>query len=103
MSGGQEESTTKKLIFYILSIETTILLSLAAWFFGVYPDLVTKAEMAVNAPYVRDRELIMSKLGAHGDTMAKISILLSKMDEKFTKEIHNLDLQIARMEARNGK
>ena len=93
----------KKVLYYLLTVETTLLLTIGSWFFGVYPDLVTKQELKEIAPYVADRTTIMSKLDRHGNGLEKSIQALAKLDQRMTLEIRQLEVKIAKLETISKK
>ena len=98
----QDLLSNKQLMYYLLTVESTLLLTIGGWFFVAYPSLVTKEELQQIAPYVRDRGTIMDKLIRHDSSLDKTVAMIEKLDKKFTIEIRQLELSIARMEAGNG-
>jgi hypothetical protein len=93
----------KKVLYYLLTVETTLLLTIGSWFFGVYPDLVTKQELKEIAPYVADRHKIMSQLDRHGNGLEKSIQALDKLDQRMTLEIRQLEVKIAKLETISKK
>ena len=96
-------SLGKKLLYYLLTVETTLLLTIGSWFFGVYPELVTKEQLKEIAPYVADRTTIMSKLDRHGNGLEKSIQALAKLDQRMTLEIRQLEVKIAKLETKTEK
>ena len=99
----QELLTGKRLMYYLLTVETTLLLTIGAWFTTAYPNLVTKDELQQLAPYVADRDMINHKLVRHDKSLDKTIQMIEKLDRKFSMEIKALEVSLARIEGKNVK
>lgn len=87
---------------YIITVETTLLISGLTFFLSGYQNLVTKDDLLVSAPYVNDAPIIKAHISESSETLKAASRAIDNLNERLTREIHQLDIRISRMEAKNG-
>lgn len=85
---------------YLITVETTILLSLlTAMAFG-YNNLVTKEELGNRSPYIADKAIILQHIADSKISLRELNIGLQKTNAKLDLEINRLHIALVQAEAK---
>lgn len=83
---------------YVVTAETTLLISVITFFLSGYQNLVTQDQLKELASYTKDEAIIKSHITESSKTLKEASQAIANLNERLTKEIHQLDIRISKME-----
>lgn len=84
---------------YLLTAETTLVISGVVFFLTGYQDLITRDDLKVLAPYVRDKPIVTRHIDQSESALEKINTSLAALNERITAVNHEHDIRISRLEA----
>ena len=89
-----------KLWWYLITVETSILVMIMIWFFGIFPGLVTKDWVAEHAPYLADKPVITRHIKTAENTLKEVLTGMQQLNINMLKQNHALEMRIQRLEVK---
>ena len=84
---------------YIVTAETAVLITAATFFFTQYTSFVKVEQLAVIAPYVKDREAIIKHITKSEDILVQLGQAVHGLNMQLVKNNALLEIRLAKIEA----
>lgn len=83
---------------YVITIQTTIIIMLVAFYVTDYQDVVKKEDLSILAPYRKDESTIKAHIKESTETLVDVKNSIRLLNERMVQALHESDIRLIRLE-----